>query len=92
MCVDDVSYVATRGFTCEKGNLLYTKVEPKYGSKRSRKIRTNFNDVPGFPMVQMSVFDGKKYCGKKIYTKNATGDSVPLTFRNIKFQETGWCT
>ena len=37
MCVDDVSYVATRGFTCEKGNLLYTKVEPKYGSKRSKQ-------------------------------------------------------
>ena len=88
MCVDEEAMVATRGFSCERGGMLYQSV----GSKNNKRtIRTNFNDVPGFPMVQMSVFEGRKYCGKKIYTENATGDKVPLTFRNIKFQDNGWC-
>lgn len=79
MCYDDTPPKSmVRGISCKAADL-------KWIGQGDRKSRTNMKDMPGFPMIQMSTFDGKKYCGKKIYTKNDLDDKVPLTFRNMEF-------
>ena len=64
MCVNDVRWVYF-GATCGARDLLYKKERDANGGNENL-VRTDFNDYPGFPMVQQSVFNGKRFCGRKI--------------------------
>ena len=46
---------------------------------------TDFDDYPGFPLVQQTIFNGKKFCGKKIKSMHSEQEWVsPQAERRFK--------